>query len=240
MIYIALAILVGSAVQGVTGLGMSLVALPVVAAFRPELLPQVLLLLSLPTAAAMVQRERAAADFRAAGWMILGRLIGTPLAVPLVAALTVTGMQVWAGITVLAVCSLLLARGRGDEASTLFTDTVRTKLGAGFVSGVMGTSTGVGGPFLALSYSSRAAADVRATLATVFVVGNAISLGVLAASGLLSLSQIRAAAPLVAPMLIGYLASRVVTPRLAQRSFESAVLLLAGAGGVLLIIRAMT
>ena len=68
--------------------------------------------------------------------------------------------------------------------------TTSTLVGAGMMSGVMGTLTSVGGPPMALVYQREEAAKLRSTLAGFFVFGASLALLVLTVSGEVGRRQI--------------------------------------------------
>lgn len=68
-------------------------------------------------------------------------------------------------------------------------DPNRTGLVAvGLITGITETSTGVGGPPLALAFQHKAAPVLRSTVALCFLVGEVISVIVLAVSGKFTLA----------------------------------------------------
>jgi uncharacterized protein len=71
------AVLVGAVVQGSVGFGLALVVVPVLALIRPEVLPAVVLLLTMPMATLMVVREWRSADVAGLLPILGGRVLGT-------------------------------------------------------------------------------------------------------------------------------------------------------------------
>jgi uncharacterized membrane protein YfcA len=71
------AVLVEAVVQGSVGFGLALVVVPVLALVRPEALPAVVLLLTMPMAALMSAREWRSADVTGLLPILGGRVLGT-------------------------------------------------------------------------------------------------------------------------------------------------------------------
>ena len=79
VIFIALLLFIGSAVQGVLGFGFAVIASPIIVQIEPNLVPQLLSLLGLPLALRVFYREKDEVDLSKVRPLILGRLIGGPL-----------------------------------------------------------------------------------------------------------------------------------------------------------------
>jgi uncharacterized protein len=77
-----------------------------------------------------------------------------------------------------------------------------TKLTAGMVSGVTGTSAGIGGPPVALLYQRHPGPVMRSTLAASFAIGTLMSLGALAVGGQVTGRQL-AVGLVLAPIVVG-------------------------------------
>lgn len=196
----ALAIGVGAAIQSAGGMGLAVVSLPVLALVMPDRMPQVLLLLSMPMLAWMVQSERH--QIRPAGLapIVVGRFLGTVPGAWIVTVLTgrqlalfFAAASVAAGVGVLATARTTTPHATGPAAA----------LAGGLASGVMGTAAGVGGPPLAWLYAGREGPDIRANLSVVFLTGNVVSLAGLAVADRLSVTDLRMATVLLLPLGLG-------------------------------------
>ena len=73
---LGLAAVLGAFVQAVVGLGMGLVAAPVVGILAPALVPALPLWLALLISGLMLARERAHIDWRSLAWALPGRVPG--------------------------------------------------------------------------------------------------------------------------------------------------------------------
>jgi len=144
----------GGFVQSGVGLGLGLVAAPVVTLLDPALMPGSMLVAGASLPVLILAREALHAD-----WPVSLRALGI-----------VVGCMVLA-VVALSVRSAVVPRNR----TTLVT--------AGVISGVTGTATSIGGPPVALLYQTESGPRVRATLSVFFTVGNTLALCALAATG---------------------------------------------------------
>lgn len=226
---LALATAVAAFIQGAVGIGFALIVAPVMGLLRPDLLPVALLILMLPLNGYVGLRERDAIDWRGVGWVSLGRLPGTFIGLGILVAVSTNGLNQLIGVsTILAVLAALFAPvfqpGRGACAAV------------GVITGVTETATGVGGPPLALLYQHRPGPILRSTIALCFLVGELLSLAILAIAGQFQLHQWLWALALLPALMVGSVASRIVHHRLDARKLRLGVLSFALISGVVLLI----
>ena len=227
---IAAGVAVAAFVQGAIGVGFALILAPILGLFAPELLPACLLMVMVPLNAYVVWRERAAVDRSGAAWITAGRLLGTLGGLWILLAVSArTLTTLVGGVTIVAALATLLAPP--------FRPGPRAFVGAGLVTGITETATGIGGPPLALVYQHHAAAALRATVALCFLVGQIVSLGALAFAGRATGAQLGTALLLVPPLAVGAVLSRHAHRRLDGRVFRGFVLAFAIVSGVVLLIR---
>ncbi|MEV4678842.1 sulfite exporter TauE/SafE family protein [Actinomadura sp. NPDC049382] len=225
-----LAALAGAIVQGSVGLGVGLVATPVVTLLYPSLMPGAILVVALVLPLATLAREVGHVDSRGLGWAVGGRLAGTPFGVWLVAAVPARVLGVVIGTVVLA--ALAMTAGSREVPRNR-----RTLAAAGVVSGTTGTASGIGGPPLALLYQRESGPRVRATLALYFAGGTLLSLVVLGAAGHLPARQVVAGAALLPFVLAGFLVAGPLRRRLDAGRLRVALLIVVGTSAVVLIVR---
>ena len=225
-----LAALLGAIVQSSVGLGVGLVATPIVTMLFPSLMPGAILVVSLALPLATLAQEVRHAQLRGLGWAFGGRLAGSPLGVLLVAAVPRHVLGVLIGVVVLAALAATawsreLPRNR------------RTLAAAGLVSGATGTASGIGGPPLALLYQRENGPRVRATLALFFIGGSLLSLCSLAIAGHLPAEQLTAGLTLVPFVFAGFVAAGPLRRYLDAGRLRLALLIVVGASATTLIIR---
>jgi hypothetical protein len=220
----------GAAVQGSVGFGLSLVAVPLLALIEPRLLPGPLLCVAIVLTLLLSHRERHSIDFHGVTWGIAGRVPG---AVVGAVALEVVPQQqlslMFGGLVILAVLISLLPLRIRPTAPRL--------LGAGLLSGFMGTTAAVGGPPIALLLQHSPGPQLRGTLSGFFVLGASVSLLALIVIGRFGLSELWLAFLLLPGILVGFWASGH-TARLLDRGYTRPVVLaLSSAAAIAVILR---
>src|SRR5690606_20931382 len=103
----------------------------------------------------------------------------------------------------------------------------RAFVSTGVITGITETATGIGGPPLALVYQHSPVATLRGSVALCFLVGEVISLVVLAAGGHLHSGQLPPLLWLLPPLALGLLASHWARNILDERRLRRFVLLFA-------------
>lgn len=200
---IAVVVLVAAWLQGAVGFGLGMIAAPVLALLRPELLPATMIVLAFFTSLFVLLREWKAVDWRTFGWVFLGRLPGTLVGAFAVAVFAPMYIALLVGVTVI-----------GGVASSslgwLPRPNRRNMVVAGTVSGAFGTSTSIGGPPIALVMRKQPPAIIRATMSAYFTVGSVISLAALWLGGSFDTSHLFAAGALAPFVLTGLIVSTLV------------------------------
>jgi uncharacterized membrane protein YfcA len=226
---IAIAVAIGGLVQGSTGVGFALILSPVMALFMPSLLPGGLLLLMLPLGAYVSWRERHAVDWRGVGWITAGRSLGGVAGLVVLMLLPGNSLRVFVGIAT-------LLSALGSMASGIFPLTRSVLAGAGLITGITETATGIGGPPLALVYQHQPGAVLRATLALCFLIGQIISLVLLLIAGRLAMAQADAAVWLMPALAAGVGLSRWSHGRVDGRPMRLAMVGFALVSGVVCLV----
>lgn len=228
--FAATSVAVAAFIQGTTGVGFALIVAPVLGLLAPELLPVCLLILMLPLNLYVAWRERAALDRSGASWITAGRFVGTFGGLWILTVLTAAYLNVLIGVVTIlaAMTTLLLPQFRAGKQSFVV---------AGLVTGITETATGIGGPPLALVYQHHAPAVLRSTIALCFLVGEVISLALLAVSGKTDAGQLSSALMLVPALVVGAGVSRLVHERVQGKGLRIFVLVFAIVSGAVLLLR---
>jgi hypothetical protein len=227
----SLAVLVAAFVQGATGVGFALIAAPVIGLVRPELLPVCVLVLMLPLNLYVAWRERGAIDGTGARWITGGRVAGTAGGLWVLAALSAGQLSLFVGASTVAAALVTLLMPAFSPGRGAF-------VGAGLVTGITETATGIGGPPLALVYQHQPAPTMRSTIALCFLLGELVSLAVLLATGRVGLPQLQAAALLLPALVVGAVLSRLVHRRVNGRLLRIFVQVFAIVSGLVLLVKA--
>ena len=227
---IAIAVACGALIQGTTGMGFALIVAPVMGLLAPESLPISLLILMLPLNAAIAWRERAAIDFRGSSWITLGRFAGPFGGVWILFWLPLSQLNILIGLSTIAACI-------ATWVAPSFVPGRRALISTGVITGITETATGVGGPPLALVYQHSPVATLRGSVALCFLVGELISLAVLAAGGHLQAGQVEPVLILCLPLALGVLASYRARHMINEKRLRRFVLIFAFVSGSLLLVQ---
>lgn len=219
-----------AAVQGAVGFGLVLVAAPIVTMLDPRLVPGPMLVAALVITVVMAVRERAGLDVRAVGWAVSGRLPGSFLGAWLLAQLDTAALEVVVAGTVLAGVAMTASRLR-------IPITRASLLGAGFLAGVMGTTTAIGGPPIAIVYQHETGLTLRGTLSGFFVVGSLMSIGTLVLVGRFGWPDVRLGLALLPATLAGYALALPVARMIDRGHTRVAVLAVSTAAAAVLLLR---
>ncbi|MRV72033.1 TSUP family transporter [Duganella sp. FT92W] len=226
---VALSVLVAAFMQSTTGMGFALIVVPVFGILQPSLLPGGLLLMMLPLNAYVAWRERKAIDFSGVKWITAGRAAGTFGGLWVLVAVPLTYLN-WliGGSTIAAALATLVAPAFAPDR--------RAFVATGLFTGVTETATGIGGPPLAMVYQHSPVATLRASVALSFLIGEVISLLVLAVNGRITTDNLGALLWLMPALVVGTLASHTVHTRVNTRFLRMAVLVFAIGSGVFILI----
>ncbi len=226
--FLAICILVAAFVQSIIGVGFALIVVPMVAFLQPALLPVFAIVLVMPLNVYVLWRERHSLDWSGASWITAGRAVGTFGGLAVLATFTRTQLNLFIGVATLAAAILTLMRPKFDPNRVSF-------IGAGVVTGITETATGIGGPPLALVYQHQPGPVLRATLAACFLIGEVFTLTILAATHRIDMDHVIAAIWLFPPIAVGVWLSKALHQRLAGAWLRYAVLAFAMASGLFLI-----
>ncbi|WP_030505452.1 sulfite exporter TauE/SafE family protein [Microbispora rosea] len=222
------AVFIGAVVQGGVGFGLGLVAAPLITLLDPSVMPGAVQVVNMAMPLFTLAREWRRAEWRGAGWALLGRLPGSAIGALVVVYVSTATLGVLVGVMVL-VAVVLTARAVSVPRNGA------TLTAAGFLSGITGTATGIGGPPIALVYQSARGPQIRATLAMFFCVSAAQSLVILALLGRLPGRALAAGVALVPFVLLGFAASGPLRRYLDGGRLRAAVLTVAAVSACALL-----
>src|SRR5690606_36125254 len=110
-----------------------------------------------------------------------------------------------------------------------------TQAVAGALSGIMGTTTSIGGAPMAIIWQASEGPRLRGTMAAIFLVGSGLSLAALFALGAVPQHALVFAAWMLLPALAGLTLSRYVNRFLDRRRTRALALAASGLGAAALI-----
>jgi len=218
----------GSALQGTIGFGLGLIGVPLLVILNPVYVPGPVLLSALCLTILISRREQHAISMKEIKWAVAGRICGAVIGSFL---LTIIPQK---SISVLFGAMILLAVIISFSGMKLDLNAVNL-LGAGTVSGIMGTTSAIGGAPMALIYQHQKGPRIRGSLSTIFIFGTIISLSSLIVIHRFGLKEIYAAVTLIPGILLGFFLSKRLA-RILDRGYIRPAVLIASALSSLIVI----
>jgi uncharacterized membrane protein YfcA len=227
-----LVVMLGSVVQAASGVGAGFLMAPLIAWIDLGFLPGPMIFGSLALSGIMAWRERGAIDRANLPVIFAGILAGSLPGGWILSSVSGDALGIVFGAVILAAVALT-ASGLSIPLNR------RNALTSGFISGVMGTSTGIGAPILAILYQRQAPALVRATLAYLYTGASLMILVVLAAYGEFGVAEIGRGLSLVPGFLVGYALANSLRHRLARFGARGPVLAVSAVAALALLARGL-
>jgi uncharacterized membrane protein YfcA len=224
-------VFIAALMQGVSGLGFAMVSAPVAVLFFPELVPGPLLVLGAGLALLGVLREFSYVDWRSAGALMGGRVVGTVAAGVTLSILPTTLFGVVFAFLILAGVGLSFAGWRIDAS-------IPNMIVAGLASGLMGTITSSGAPPFAIVMQHVPPARMRATVGCVFFAGALLSLVTLGFVGHFSVPQFWLGLALLPVMMFGFMTSGPLNRFVSRATLRHMLLVFSALGAVGILVRA--
>lgn len=232
LVWAALGVGVGAVAQSVSGIGFALVGGPLLfTVFGAREGVRVAVVLSMLVNVGVLVREHRSVMVRRMLPVLVAALASTPLLVRLLSAVHADALRAAAG-GVIVIGVVLVALGRTRDTGTL------GGVVAGLVSATMNVLASAGGPAVAV-YATGAGWDasrLRATLQAYFLSLNVVTVLTL---GLPDWTAQRATV-LVVALVAGSALGAVLAPRVSHRLARAVTLLLAGVGGLAVMVSALT
>jgi uncharacterized protein len=223
---------VGAAAQSVSGIGFALVGGPLLfTVFGPREGVRVAVVLSMLVNIVVLAREHRAVMARRVLPVLITALASTPLLVYLLSSVHTDALRAAAG-AVIVVGAVLVAAGRTRDTGLV------GGVVAGLASATMNVLASAGGPAVAV-YATGARWDparLRATLQAYFLCLNVVTVLTLGPPDW----SARRAVVLVLALLAGSAVGAVMAPRVSHGLARAVTLLLAAAGGLAVLVTAVT
>ena len=222
-------VFVAATVQASIGIGLGMIASPVLLFADADFIPTAIMLAVLPLTFTVAWVDREHIEARDVGFALIGRVPGVIVGALVVAALSERVLAVMVAASVLlAVLASITGR--------LFEPTGRALMVAGLASGFAGTTTGVGGPPMALTYQNSDPATMRATISAFFAIGSLMSLAALALAGEVGMRQLQLTLLILPGVGLGVVTSRRVKDHLRPDVVRPAVLAICTVASVALLV----
>ena len=224
--------LVGALIQGTIGFGANLFAAPLLVLIDPQLVPGPVIVAAVAMNLLVVRRDRHPGAWRSMRPAIAGQVLGAVTGAAVLAALPTDRLAVLFAVVILIGVGLS-ATGRHPRRSPA------TLAAGGTAAGFMGTTTGIGGPPIALVLQDLDGVALRGSLARFFLTGAGVSLSALAVAGRVGWAELGAGLLLVPGVLAGIRLSSALAPRVDHGHVRTAVLALSAASAVVALAEAL-
>lgn len=226
---VLLGIATGSAIQAAVGMGLNLLAIPLLIIINPVFAPGPVFAASAALSFLALWRVPAKVDRQELKLGFFGLIIGTALAGALAAAIDSENFSRLLGLFVILGVGLALS---GWSAPI----NRRNLILAGGGAGLLGTIAGPHGPPIVLLYQGLAPDRVRGATLTFIGTGNALSLIALLLIGRFGTEQLMAVVVLVPGVLVGLLVAPWLAKLIDARLLRSIVLGISAISGLFLVI----
>jgi len=220
----------GAILQGSVGFGLGLLGVPLLVLIDPVFIPGPLLLAAFLLNLLMFHRERTSIDFGSVKWAVPGRILGAILGAGILTLIPQGRLSVLFCLMVLVAVGISFT---GWELSP----SPWNVFSAGTFSGIMGTTSAIGGPPMALVFQRQKGSRIRGTLSVIFAIGTVISMSSLAVIGRFGLEEIQAAMALFPGIILGFFLSHQTAKILDRGFIRIAVLITSAASGFFVLLR---
>lgn len=223
-------IMTAATLQGISGFGFNLLAVPILVLFySPQLVVPGVMMAFLPLGLAQVILLRRLVDLRILFSFIGSALFALPFGAYILSQADADTMRL--GIGIMMICLALLLQLRPGNP---FKRDLPVRLGTGFVSGALAASTGVSGPPLVLLGLKQKwpYKNFRATLMTYFFSVSVLSLPFQYNMGLVTDHTVRFAASAFPGLVIGFFLGAWLRSMVDAKLFRWVALALVILGGI--------
>lgn len=219
----------GTLLQGSIGFGLGLIGVPLLVLINPEFIPGPLLLAAFILNILISARELHSIDKKGVGWAVPGRLLGA------IAGAFILNLFSGKHLSLLFGLMVLIAVALTSSGINLKSNPVNL-FGAATFSGIMGTTSAIGGAPMALVYQHEKGPRIRGTLAAIFLFGTILSIISLIIIGRFGLKELFLTLILLPGILLGFFLSKKTAAYLDKGHIRSAVLIASAFSGLLIII----
>jgi len=228
----AMVIAVGAVLQAATGMGTGILIVPLLALIDLQLVPGPAVMASMALSLPMAWRGRRHIAYDDLRPLMAGLLAGCG-----VGALGLASIP--AGRVGIAFAIVILVTVAVTSVGVRLPFNRRSLVSVGVIAGVMGASSGVGAPPIALLYQHREGPELRPTLAFVYAASSVIIVVFLIAVGRFGLVEAGLALMLVPGYIVGYLIAGPLAKILDRGYSRVAVLLLSTVSALALLLRSL-
>lgn len=227
----AFALLLGCTLQAAIGFGMALIAAPIIVMVKPEWIPYIMAIMAMTVSLTTCWDQRNDIQWRTMLSPMLARIPGTLVGTWLLVVMSLTHLQI--AVAIMVIISVIVTLYLKPFPAT------NLNLGiAGFVSGITGTTTSIGGPPIALVMQHSAGPTARANLSAFFVYSCIISIASYQFADLMPLSTWLAGLSLTPMAFLGFWAGKKLQKHVDNR-FRPILLIMCTLSALVALISAL-
>lgn len=235
IISFAAIIILAGFLQGLTGFGFGLIALPLLSLFLPikEIVPLVIMLALFINLVLTVQLK-SSIHLKTIGILFLATLPGIPVGIYMLTHVPGEGLAVLVGIIMISFTTYqLIARPKLRMLGLPIT------LAAGFASGILTGSLSTGGPpvIIYAAVQPWTKDQAKATLASYFLISGLAAVAAHAASGIITGSVMMHFAYMLPALVVGLYSGMFTYRRISDHGYRRLAIILVMVLGVMMIAR---
>ncbi|MDG3088177.1 sulfite exporter TauE/SafE family protein [Vibrio hannami] len=220
----------GSFVQSAIGFGLAIVAAPLLYQISPDYVPAPICVAGFFVSVMNSFKYRQDISVGGLKTAILWRVPGSIAGGLLLSIVSAQFLSLWLGALVLIALLISLLPFRLEP-------TPRRMAVAGLMSGLMGTSSGIGGPPMALLLQHQEANSLRGNLSAFFLFSSVLSIIVLVAMGHFTMHHLYLSLPLLPAVWLGYRVARLCVNKISKEWIRIFALVLCFISGTSAIIQ---
>jgi uncharacterized membrane protein YfcA len=225
-------VFLGSFVQTAIGFGLAVVASPLLFAISPDYVPTSVTLMGLIISVMASLKYRHSVAIGGLKNALIWRAPGSIAGGALLVWVSQDALSLWLGVLVLFAVFVSLLPVRIEPTAS--------RMGiAGFFSGFFGTSSGIGGPPMALLLQHQEANQLRGNLSAFFVFSSLMSLVVQYFVGYLTWHHLMLSLPLIPAACLGYWVAKLTTHSLPKETIRKAALALCLVSGLTAVVEGL-
>lgn len=226
------AVFLGSIVQTSTGMGFAMVAVPLLALINLAYVPGPVLFVNIFLAIFMLKDGRSQIVRYEITTLLPMIIVGSALGV--LVLLKIPSDSVSVLFSILILCAVLLSLISNTKKITRY-----GLIFGGISAGLMGTTSGIPGPPLAVLYQNEKIQKTRATLALVFLFAYISSLSGITIAGGFDLLLAFTGLLLLPGLILGFLIGKKYRDLLPKSIARTGMLSIASIGAIILLIKSM-
>lgn len=229
---IAIVVVAACVFQASIGFGANLIAQPIVFQFEPDLVPGPIMMATTFLSVLVLARDRQSVEIGPIGVTVVGAVLGIAIGIIVIGLVSEASLAIVIALCVLAMV-LVTAVGAGPTPSG------RNLFFAGTFGGFGSTTSGIGGPPVAILFAGAEGGRTRGFLSGYFLIASSLTFAGLALAGRFGVDQLLDGLLLLPAAGIGFLLSGPLLPVVDRRGTRGAILTVSAGAAIVLLARTL-